>query len=305
MINTTVSGSSKSTKGLLWVHVALFFSSLLASAQYSAVKVIIPEYISALGFLSIRIPIAMAFFFIFKHLRTKETVRREDWGIFMLCALFGVVINQTGYFKGMELTTPIHGAIIMTFCPIAVFLLNLLVNKQRLRWLQALGIGIGFVGVLLLLLGKVAGRVSEAVSMGNLLVFVNALSYSLFLVIQKRIAHKYHPFTIVAYLFLVGGVLIVPWGVPSLAQVNWEAMPAVFWWVAGFILFFTTIFAYLINTWALSKVEPQVVGAYVYLQPVLAAAIAVYSGKDVLSCDKILCGLLIVLGVYLVGYRKS
>ncbi len=299
---------SNAVRPTSWMlHGALFISSLLASAQYSAVKLIIPQYISAMAFLSMRIPVALLFFFALKWSRTTERLHKKDIGIVFVCGLFGVVFNQIGYFKGMALTQPIHGALIMTTCPITIFLLNVWWAKGRLSWLQAIGIAIGFSGALLLLLGKAPIPVAsiESTRQGDLWVFFNAIAYSLFLVIQKTIAHKYHPFTIVAYCFLFGGIVVVPWGIPDLLRMEWAQLPMKFWLVAGFIVLCTTVLAYLINSWALSKVEPQVVGVYVYLQPLLATAIAVAIGQDTLTFEKVMYGSMVLLGVYLVGKRKT
>jgi drug/metabolite transporter (DMT)-like permease len=290
-----------------FIHAALFFSSLLASAQYSAVKLLIPGYISALAFLSLRIPIAFLVFFSLKSLATKEKVEKKDLKILFLCGLFGVVINQMGYFKGMEYTLPIHGALIMTTCPITIYLINIILVKGRLNWTQTIGIGLGFGGAFLLLLGKESAVMAGPLdtTKGDGLMFLNAIAYSFFLVLQKKIAHKYHPLTIISYVFLFGGMLVVPWGMPALFDINWTQLPSQFWFVFVFIVLFTTIVAYLINSWALRKVEPQVVGVYIYLQPILASLIAVAMGQDTLSWQKVMYGSMILIGVYLVGRQKG
>ena len=51
-------------------------------------------------------------------------------------------------------------------------------------------------------------------------------------------------------------------------------------------------------------VQPSVVSAYIYLQPLLAAIIAVTMGKDEVNVELLIAGLLIFLGVYFVSMKK-
>ncbi|MEQ1734126.1 MAG: EamA family transporter, partial [Bacteroidia bacterium] len=67
----------------------------------------------------------------------------------------------------------------------------------------------------------------------------------------------------------------------------------------------TTFFAYLLNTYGLSKISPSVVSFYIYLQPFLAASFAMYWGTDTLTPLKIFSALLIFIGVYLISKKPS
>jgi drug/metabolite transporter (DMT)-like permease len=69
-------------------------------------------------------------------------------------------------------------------------------------------------------------------------------------------------------------------------------------------LLFTTFFTYLFNAFALTVVSPSVVSFYIYLQPLLAAAIALAMGQDELDWLKGAAAALIFTGVYLVSYNK-
>jgi len=62
-----------------------------------------------------------------------------------------------------------------------------------------------------------------------------------------------------------------------------------------------TFFTYLLNIYALQKVEASIVSIYIYTQPVIATIIAISLQKDVLSIEKIIAAVLIFAGVYLVS----
>jgi drug/metabolite transporter (DMT)-like permease len=70
-----------------------------------------------------------------------------------------------------------------------------------------------------------------------------------------------------------------------------------------FVIVFTTFITYLLNAWAIHKAGPTLVGAYIYLQPILATIIAIILQKDTLTMHKILSTLLIFAGVYITSSK--
>ena len=70
-----------------------------------------------------------------------------------------------------------------------------------------------------------------------------------------------------------------------------------------FVIFFTTFLAYLLNVYALKELSPSVVSAYIYLQPVLTAIIAVGTGNDSITLMKVVSALFIFAGVYFVSKK--
>jgi drug/metabolite transporter (DMT)-like permease len=118
------------------------------------------------------------------------------------------------------------------------------------------------------------------------------------------LAKKYHPITIMKWNFGIGLLFVFPFGIQQSLEVNWQMMPYEIMLVIAFVLFFVTFVNYLLNAIALTVVSPAVVGAYIYLQPVLTALIAVIGGHDNLTLTITVSSLLIFAGVYLVSYKK-
>ena len=59
-----------------------------------------------------------------------EKIHKKDVTKFIICGLFGVAINQLLFFEGLNLTTPINAAIIMTCNPILVIIMSFLILKD-------------------------------------------------------------------------------------------------------------------------------------------------------------------------------
>ena len=142
------------------------------------------------------------------------------------------------------------------------------------------------------------------IPLGNILFLVNALFFALYLILVKKLVDKYHPFTLMKWLFLIGIFLNLPITLPEFLEVSWTELPWEALWKMGFVVVGTTFCTYLFNAFALTQLKASTVSAFVYLQPLIAIIFAVASGRDTLSPVKSGAAILVLVGVYLVG-RKS
>jgi len=178
----------------------------------------------------------------------------------------------------------------------------ILFEKINIR--KGIGIALGLVGASTLILD--GGNVSRNTDymLGNMFVFINATSYGLYLVLAKPLMQKYHPFTVMFYVFAFGLLYVLPFGYTELLEVEWTSFPSIIIWEVIFVVVCTTFIAYLLNTSALRILNPSTVSIYIYLQPVLATIFAVWVGSDTISQNKIISAIIIFIGVYLVSVRS-
>jgi len=260
-----------------------------------------PEYIGPSGFIFLRVGGAVLLFWIVAFFVNSEKVRRKNLGRMAICGFFGVAANQLLFFNGLNITTPINAAIMMTTNPILVLIAASIILKTRVTVRKVSGIFLGLIGALgLIAFGKKFGFGSDTLS-GDLLVFMNAMSYGVYLVLVKPLMKKYAPITVIKWVFLFGFIYVIPFGSQQFSIVDWNSFPTHIWWETAFVVIATTFFAYLLNIFALKKVEPSVVSIYIYSQPLLATLVALSSGKDSLDMNKIISAILIFVGVFLVS----
>ncbi len=301
--------------GLIQAHLALIGVNLLYGGNYVVAKEATPEYILPFGFIFVRASIGMILFFAFHFLLSRfflkkdallaKAIEKSDRLRLMACGLFGVTINQLLFIKGLSLTAPINASLIMITTPILVLLLAALIIGEKITRYKALGVLLGAAGAALVIIygQNTAASAVQSSSFGDLLVMINACSYGLYLVIVKPLMSKYHPITIIKWVFFWGFLFAIPFSYPEFSQTDWERFPTYVWWAVVYVVIGATFFTYLLNIFALQKVNASVVSSYIYTQPVIATCIAVALGKDELSWIKILGGLLIFAGVYLVSAR--
>ena len=288
------------------VHTALFTVALIYGANYTIAKEVMDnEYIAPLCFVLLRVISGVILFWTFHALFIREKIERKDFGLLALCGLTGVAINQMLFFEGLKLTQPINASLIMTTTPILIILISPFLTKERITALKVLGILCGAAGAILLILYGKSVQIGQQNWKGDMLIFINASSYGLYLVLVKRLMTKYNAFTVLKWMFTFGLFYILPFGLPQIRNVDWFSFPLSIWLAIGYVLLFTTFFAYLFNAYALKKVNPSIAGIYIYLQPLLAGFIAISLGKDELTLEKVLGGGLIFLGVFLATVQKG
>ena len=289
---------------IILAHIFLFVANLIYAINYTFAKDVMPGFIQPSGFILLRVTGAVTLFSLIYFLFVNERVAKKDIIRLAICGVFGVAINQLFFFEGLNLTSPINAAIIMTINPVLVMIMSGLILYEKINARKGIGIVLGLIGASTLILhgGSVSGNTDYMV--GNIFVFVNATSYGLYLVLVKPLMQKYHPFTVMFYVFAFGLLYVLPFGYTELLEVEWTSFPSIIIWEVIFVVVCTTFIAYLLNTSALRILNPSTVSIYIYLQPVLATIFAVWVGSDTISQNKIISAIIIFIGVYLVSVRS-
>jgi len=282
-------------------HIALFAVNLIYALNYSIAKDVMPDYIGPSGFILLRVIGGSFLFFLTYIFFIKEKVNSPDIVRLIFCGLFGVAINQLFFFEGLNLTTPINAAIIMTVSPILVIVFSAIIIKEKITIRKIFGIFLGLTGAATLILKSGAISLDNDYFIGNFLVFVNATSYSIYLVIVKGLMTKYNPITVMFYVFSFGLIFVFPFGISELSNVSLEIFTLEIFLKVGFVVICTTFLAYLFNAFALKSLNPSVVSIYIYLQPVLATVIAIILKSDSLDLVKIISSVFIFSAVFLVS----
>ncbi len=284
---------------LLFAHLALFGANLIYAFNYGYAKDVMDEgYLPPFTFILFRAVGATFLFWVTSCFFYQKIEKKDIWR-FALCGFFGVTANQLMFFSGLSLTSTIHASIIMISSPIIVSVLSIFMIKERMNWKKAIGIGIGLTGALVVILHK--NKTSGNFGIwGDLLIFLNASSYGLYLINVKPLMSKYQPITVIKWVFTFGLIGVIPFGTYQLSEVNW-IMPNDILLKIGFVILFTTYFCYLFNIYGIKYVSPTIVSTYIYLQPILTSFIALLTGREELESIVVFSSLLIFSGVYLVS----
>jgi drug/metabolite transporter (DMT)-like permease len=287
---------------ILRAHLAMIIVSLLYAGTFSIAKEAMPTYIQPSALVLLRAFSAMVLFWLVSALFVKEKVDKKDLPRIALLGVCGVAVNQLLFLNGLSQTTPINASIIMVSNPIFVLLIAAIILREKISLSKIGGIGFGIAGALLLLLFNKKFTFGSETIRGDVMVMINSMSWAVYIVLVKPLMQKYNAFTIVKWMFLFGFLYVLPFGFQEFKQIQWTSMPGSIYLDILFVIFGSTFFTYVLNTYALRALSSSAVSIYVYFQPFLTTLIAVFFYKnDALDTRKIIAGILIFMGVFLVS----
>lgn len=288
-----------------WALIAATLVSLIYGVSFTIAKDVMPTYVKPFGFILLRVFGATILFWLISFFGPTEKIQLKDFPRIIAAALFGVALNMLTFFKGLSFTSPISAAVIMVTTPIIVLILSAIIMKEKMIKRKIFGILLGLFGTgFLILYGRSIGNAANA-PLGNLLVFINAVSYAFYLIIVKKLMDKYNAFTFVKWIYSFGLLMVLPFGWSEYQEIQWATIPTYILWEIVFVVLFTTFFTYLFNLVSMRELKPTTVAVFIYLQPLFATIFAISLGKDELTLVKIVSAVLIFVGVYLVTQKKK
>ncbi len=279
---------------------------LLYALNYTFAKFVMNEgYVKPMGLVFARVLGAVILFWLLGLFYKSEKVDRKDYLKFFYAAVCGVGINMVFFLKGLEYTSPVHASVIMTSSPIIILLMSSFFLKEKITRLKIVGVILGCIGAIVLTVYGKSERAADNILLGNLFIFLNAVFYSIYIILIKKLTVKYHPFTFMKWLFLFGILLVTPLGITEFSEVDWQNFTPYVSFSVIFIVVGATFGTYVLNPLALSRLKASTVGTFIYIQPVLAGIFAMLMGVDSIGIVKISAALLIFAGVYLVSYNQQ
>ncbi|WP_407557039.1 DMT family transporter [Winogradskyella sp. 4-2091] len=285
---------------------ALIMVQVLYGLNYTFAKIVMNgNFVPPFALTILRVGGASILFWLISIWLPREKIERKDFFKFLIAALFGVCVNMLFFLKGVELTTPIHAAAITTITPVIILILSAFVLKEKVTVLKIIGITIALSGALALTLFGDSNRAADNIVLGNTFIFLNAIFYSIYVILIKQLTKKYHPFTFIKWLFLFGFFMVLPFGYKELQAVSWSSFSPYIYFSLAFVIVGATFGTYLLNPIALNKLKASTVGVFIYLQPVIAGLFALVMGADNIDTLKIIAMLLIFSGVYLVSLKSK
>ena len=158
---------------------------------------------------------------------------------------------------------------------------------------------------MLILASSDATATASNPTLGNFLMFINALSYSFYIILAKKLTAQLPILTLMKWLYLFGFLFITPLGFQQGMAFDFAAAPTSAILAIAYVVVFATLGTYMLNIVAIKNLRPSVVAVFIYLQPLLAGIIAIGLGKDSLTWTKVAAAVLIFGGVYITSLKNN
>lgn len=227
----------------------------------------------------------------------------RDLARFALIGLIGVTLHQGSQTVGLITTQASTTAWIVATTPILMALLAWLTLKERLGWIQGGGIALATLGVLLIISNGnmsllLQGRLGQP---GDLLAFLSALTWAVFSILSRPLLQRYSPIYLLFWVMLAGWIFLSPFFIRDVSLEKVGAISLRGWEAILFLGIFCSGLAYTAWYGALQKLKAAHVGAYLYLEPLVATGVAALVLGEAITWSTLVGGAAILIGVFLVN----
>ena len=178
--------------------------------------------------------------------------------------------------------------------------------REPITQMKAVGVLVGASGALIIVFSSQSVTQSGTGNMlGNLIVFLAVISFSLYLTLFKNLISKYQPVIVMKWMFFFATITGLPFCYNSLTKMSLAALPFNVWLSIGFVVVFATFLGYLLLPVGQKTLRPTTLSMYNYVQPIMASLVAIIIGIDHFGYQHALAAVLVFSGVYIVTQSKS
>jgi drug/metabolite transporter (DMT)-like permease len=226
--------------------------------------------------------------------RSRVRPSRADLPALAASGLTGFFLYQMGFVLGLDRTSALASAILISTHPIFSVICMWLIRRERPLPGEVGGVLLGFLGVAVFLR---AWDAFAAARVGDLLSLGAAASFGAYGVINQRLHARYPPRELMSYGLALGGLLTTLVGIPAIAAQDWGGVGLAAWGILVYAVVGPVYLAYAVWNWAIRhRGIPRTV-VYGFLVPVLGGAMAVLALGERVGIAQVVGGLLVVAGL--------
>lgn len=269
-----------------WSFSFIWFK--IAYKAYSPVTVVIIRLaISAILILTIT--------WLLKRLQ-KPT--RKDFILFILMSFFEPFIYFLGESYGLKYVSSTVAAVIMATTPVITPVILWYLYREKVKWMNALGLLLSFAGVALVVLNS--SFKFEASPLGVSLEFTAVLAAIGYSIVLRNLVGRYNTLTIIAYQNVIGIALFLPiWLIIDFNDfMNTPFHPQAFRAIV-FLAVFASTLAFVLFTQSIRHLGINRSNIFINLIPVFVAILSWFILNEKLEAQQVAGIIIVVAGLFL------
>jgi drug/metabolite transporter (DMT)-like permease len=283
-------------------YTEVAFAVIVWGASFIATKLALRD-LAPVTIVWLRFAIGVVILGIATVLRHQFTIpKKQELIYFSILGFLGITFHQWLQSTGLVTAQASTTAWIVATTPVFIAILSWIFLKERLSWLQISGIILAAVGVLLVVSkGKLNTLFGNSFGEpGDILIMISAPNWALFSILSRRGLHKHKATQMMFYVMAIGWLFttilfIASGNVSDIRNLTWTSLIGV-----GFLGIFCSGLAYIAWYDGLQAVPASQIGAFLYIEPLVAVLVAwVILGENILFIT-LAGGAIILMGVKLV-----
>lgn len=291
-----------------WPYLAIITAHFIWGVNFIAAKFALQEFPPmTLAFLRFFFALILLSPFL---LTEKRKVAKSDLPVLIGVGLLMVTLNIGFFYEGLKRTTVTTASILTLAVPIFSVLGGWWFLKEKVYVVNLAGIFLGFIGTIFIvglpfiILG--IQPTSDAM-LGNFFIILASISWVAGAILSKKVLRKYSTLTLTAIIFAVGAVtFLIPALTEYLQNPNWYQQVTILGILSlSFITIGSSICAYFLFEWGLSKLGVIKADLFQYIEPMIATTLGVLILSEQLRFSFIIGAVLIGLGVYWATLAKE
>lgn len=286
----------------LQAHTAVLLANIIFGLGVPVTKLLLDQWVSPMAYMATRCLGAAAIFWLISLFLPREKVAPRDLTVIILGGLLGIVVSQTLTAWALTFTTPVYFSLIATLTPVATMLCAALFIGEKISVRGIAGVALGVAGAMLMVFIGWQGGSGKNDILGIALTLLSMLTWAIYLIITRKVSARYTAVTQMKWVFLASAIAVLPFSLTNLqsaplysAATQWSGLAEM-----AFIVVFATVAGYFAIPFAMRYLKATTVSVYTNLQPVVASLVAIALSQDVLTWDKPIALVLVLLSAWLV-----
>lgn len=286
----------------LQAHTAVLLANIIFGLGVPVTKLLLDQWVSPMAYMATRCLGAAAIFWLISLFLPCEKVAPRDLTVIILGGLLGIVVSQTLTAWALTFTTPVYFSLIATLTPVATMLCATLFIGEKISTRGVVGVALGVAGAMLMVFVGWQGGSGKNDILGIALTLLSMLTWAVYLIITRKVSARYTAVTQMKWVFLASAIAVLPFSLTDLqsatlysAATQWSGLGEM-----AFIVVFATVAGYFAIPFAMRYLKATTVSVYTNLQPIVASLVAIALSQDVLTWDKPVALVLVLLSAWLV-----
>ena len=240
--------------------------------------------------------------------RKKLTFKLKNVLELSLIAVFSTVLGHWLLYTGVDKSTSLEGSLITALIPIIIVIGGAVFLKETVTGIERWGIALALIGTIIIIFEPLMfnhQKLSLSHTLGNMMILGYNFSWAIAVLWMKKVAKKYHPFTLSYTSFIVGllGFFILALVEnPQFLQINYINLNYAFL-AAVYMGTLGSVVAYFLYQYGQQYIEASEATLFSYLSSIFALPLAIFWLNEKLTLPVIIGSIIVIAGIFIAEKR--